>query len=367
MSWLESNYEKAAVGGAAGVAVVLAFLGYLKFSGVQDDFTAESGAEEKKDPSVQNAAMVDKAIASRSRQVLWLEPVGPGDRKLPLLTGVPLFVRKDNPDEAIDLFTAEPVHPPIDNKWWIEYRLDPGKADAPQQDEDSDGFTNLEEFLAKTSPADAKDFPPLIGKLRFDKDISVAWSLRPGFPEMNKTDLSGGRFYLDSNNDPDNRPRDPANRTALGAPLKPGDMIFIEEPMKLRFKFLGLEERRLMNPRLNIEETKTIARFEDQKPNKKGMVHEFEAPLNEGRIWADDVIKFDREAVLVLEAGSEKGATETIAENTRFGLPFSSAKKDYLLKKVTPQAVEVEYTDAKSGETKTVTIPQGQFPNLEAK
>lgn len=360
MSWLEQNYEKAALGGAAGLAVLLAFLGYLKIGGVQDDFSAESGADEKRDPSVQNASMVDKAISSRSRQVLWMEPVAPGDRKLPLLTGVPLFVRKDTPDDAIDLFTADPVHPPIDNKWWIEFRLDPGEADAPQQDADGDGFSNLEEFLAKTDPTNDKDFPPLIGKLRFDSDQSAVWSLRPGFPEMNKTDLSGVRLYLDDLTQP-------ASRTPMGTSVKPGDMLFAQDPMQGRFKFLGLEERRVMNPRLNVEETKTFARFEDQQSNKKGIIHEFEAPLSESRIGADDVRKYDRDAVLVLEAGPEKGSTETVAENTRFGLPFSSTKKDYLLKKVTPEAVEVEYTDAKSGETKTVTIPKGEFPNLEAK
>lgn len=359
MSWLEKNYEKAAVGGAAVVALGLAFFGSLKFNGVDEDFTVPEGAKEQRDPTVRDAALVDKAIASRTRQVLWLEPVGAGDRKLPLFTGVPLFVHKDKTDEAIDLLTAPQVHPPIDNAWWIEHGLDPGVADAPAQDGDSDGFTNLEEFLAKTNPMDAKELPSLLAKLRFQKDQSERWSLRPGFPEINKTDISGVRLYLEGKTEP-------ANKTKTGEAVKPDAIFFDADPMKGRFKYLGLVEREQLNPRTQVKQKFVFGRFEDQKPNKKGDIHEFEAPLSESRIWADDVQKFDRSADLMLEGGAEKGSSAIVPERTRFGLPFSNPKKDYLLKKVTPEEVEVEYTDAK-GETKSTTIPIGGLPKLEEK
>ena len=40
MSWFSKNYEKAALGGAVAVALGLAYLGWSKFGGVDEDFDA---------------------------------------------------------------------------------------------------------------------------------------------------------------------------------------------------------------------------------------------------------------------------------------------------------------------------------------
>lgn len=63
-----------------------------------------------------------------------------------------------------------------------------------------------------------------------------------------------------------------------------------------------------------------------------------------------------------LEAAGNEGKTEVIPENTKFGLPFNAKEKNYLLKKVTPEQVEVEYTDPKTGQKTNVTIDKGSFP-----
>lgn len=50
----------------------------------------------------------------------------------------------------------------IPDKWEVKYGMNPkDKADA-DADADQDGFTNLEEYLAKTDPSDASSHPPLI-------------------------------------------------------------------------------------------------------------------------------------------------------------------------------------------------------------
>lgn len=353
MSWLEKNYEKAAVGGAAIAALGFAALGYLKVSGVPEDFSVQIAGSGPSEIAVKDAGLVAKAIASNSRKLEVPERDVEG-QPVDILTGVPLFIHRDNPNVIINLYTAPPVHPPIPNKWWIEYRLDPGYADSPQRDADSDGYSNLEEFAAKTSPIDPKDHPSLLDKLKFI-DLaaeSIEWSLRPGFPSADGK-LSFKYYEKD-------RPLDPKNKNAVGVELAPGDMFFATEPLKNRFKFLGLEKVRERNSRLNIDEDVTYARIEDQRPNKKGTVYRIPAPLQESRVW--DLSKHDRSADFSLEAAGHEGKIETVPENTKFGLPFDSKEKNYLLKTVTPTQVEVEYTDPKTGEKTTVTIEKGSFP-----
>ena len=66
--------------------------------------------------------------------------------------------------------------------------------------------------------------------------------------------------------------------------------------------------------------------------------------------------------MLRLEAAGNEGQLETVEENTLFGLPLDNPKKEYLLKKVTPENIEVEFTDPKTGEKTSVSINKGAFP-----
>ena len=49
--------------------------------------------------------------------------------------------------------------------WEKKYGLNPSDADDAEADADGDDFTNLEEFLAKTDPTDAKDHPDYLDSL----------------------------------------------------------------------------------------------------------------------------------------------------------------------------------------------------------
>ena len=60
----------------------------------------------------------------------------------------------------------------LPDEWENRHGLNPGDAADANSDKDGDGFTNMEEFLAKTDPADPKDHPPYIDSL------SVALPLR---------------------------------------------------------------------------------------------------------------------------------------------------------------------------------------------
>ena len=349
MSWISKNYEKAALGGAAVLALGLAFLGWNKYSGVHDDFGPGPGSGGKHDTGVAGAELVPQAQQSLKLDHAWHTGID-DERPVDLFTGIALFVHKNNPDVPVDPIKDPPIHPPIPNKWWLENRIDPGFGDSPACDPDADGFTNLEEYNASTDPNNAKSYPGLLAKLMFAKEERLTWVIRPGFSD-------GDNFPF---NYEDSKKR--TNRTPAGVAVAPNGLFFSNEPMKNRFKYLGKEVRREMNKNTNTEEEITYARIEDQRPNKKGVVYMIPEGLSENRKNA--FAQFDRTAVFSLEALGKNGAEFKVEENTAFALPPDAPKKDYLLKKVSAGSVTLEYPDSQ-GNRKTVEIPKGGMPQLD--
>lgn len=348
MSWISKNYEKTALGGAVVLALGLAFLGWTKFSGVHDDFGPGPNTGGKNDTGVVGAELIPQAQQSLKLDHSWQQAID-DERPVDLFTGIALFVHKNNPEVPVDPIKDPPIHPPIPNKWWLENRIDPGFGDSPACDPDADGFTNLEEYDAKTDPNNPGSYPSLLAKLMFVKEERLTWVVRPGFSDGDKFSYA----YEDS--------RRRANRTPADKLLAIDDLFFLNEPMKNRFKHLGKEVRREMNRNTNSEETITYARFEDQRPNKKGVIYTVPEGLSDNR--KNDFTQHDRTAVFSLEALGKNGAEFKVEENTAFAVPTDAPKKDYFLKKVSAGSVTLEYTDSQ-GNRKTVEIPKGGLPQL---
>jgi hypothetical protein len=348
MSWFQKNYEKAALGGAAVAALGLAFFGWQKLQAVADDFGTGLKGGGNNSTAVKDADLIAKSLASMKINRPWDKGLA-GDRPVDLFTGIALFVSSAAPDEQIDLIKDAPVHDPIPNTWWIENRLDPGYADSPARDPDADGYSNMEEFKSKTDPNDPKSVPPLIAKLMFIKDESIAWVIRPGYGD-------GGKFpfsYEDT--------KGQTNKVGAADMIEPNGLFFTKGPMANRFKLLGSEVRMELNKRINIENEVTIVRIEDQRPNKKGTIYEIPSPLADQR--KNEFVKYDRTAVFSLEALGMDGKEFKVEENTEFALPPGNAKKDYKVKTVTENSVVVEYPDA-TGAKKEVTISKGSMPQM---
>lgn len=341
MSWFSNNYEKAALGAGIAAAVGLGVLGWLKLNGVDDEFSAVFSGSGENNTAVKDAGLVAKASSGLSNPRIW-DQADVSGRPVGLFTGVPLFVTKTPGAEPVDPWGGEDIHKPIPNQWWLKYKLDPGFGDSPQRDPDGDGFSNLEEFEAKTDPTNSSDFPSIIAKLQYVRDDSLWFYVRPGFD-------SAGAFSFTY---ADGQKRE--NKTKAGAEAQPGGLFFAEGVMKDRFKLLGSEERAVKNERLNFEEKIRFVRVEDQQPNKKGRIYDIKQNFNLERERAA-YTQYDRSAVLVLEALGNQGKEFKIEENTTFSLPPDGAKKDYLLKTVTPEKIEVEFT-APDGTKKTVEI-----------
>ncbi|MCX6967125.1 MAG: hypothetical protein NTZ46_04985 [Verrucomicrobia bacterium] len=88
-------------------------------------------------------------------------------------TGADLLIDPFEPGSA-------PLHPPIPNDWFLKNKLEDRilDADVLEQDEDKDGFSNLDEFLGKTDPQKADSHPPYLTKLRLKRFIRIPFRLK---------------------------------------------------------------------------------------------------------------------------------------------------------------------------------------------
>lgn len=341
MSWFSENYEKAAVGAATVAAIGLAFAGWSKLGSVEEIFSGSPKGSGSNDPSVPGGDAVPTAKASFQLQREWVRGYDK-ERPVDLFTGVSLFVNRNDLDKPVDLGNRgePPVHPPIPNQWWIDNRVDPGFADSPQRDADDDGFSNLEEFEAKTDPMDGEAFPQLITKLSYVGDESIRWVLRPGF-------AAGENGYTFDYDDTAGL----RNRVTAAAPAQPGDLFFAEEPLKNRFKYLGFEEREVMDERLKAKVKTVFVMIEDQKPNKKGLKFEVPAAFRKNKAEMEKNSRYDRTAVLSLEALGMNGKEIKVEENTEFALPPEATEKNYKMIEVTPEEITIEFTPPEGEKT----------------
>ena len=348
MSWISENYHKVLFGGTVVIAAGLIYSAYSSSKALEEQFVLNSRPKntETTVPGMQQAEDLIKSIGSSTA----LEQQKMGDRAVDLFTSVGLVVRKGEPNQALDLKKEAAIHDPIPNQWWIDNAIDPGWGDAPQRDEDSDGFSNLEEFIAKTSPTNPEEFPSLIEKLEVASVEKFSW--RPLFNSI----LGDGKYqfrYEDS--------KGQENRIKAGDEIAVGDIFFKEGAAKGRFKLLKIEKRQ--------EESSTgmkdreYAILEDQDPAKQGATYEIPYRLNSGEKAAKMNIYNDYTIVFTLEAVGEGGKEFKVSENQTFSLPAGGTGKAYKLVGVKADAagnatsVTVEFQQAGETKTKEITVP----------
>jgi len=350
MSKLPKNFEKALLGAAGVAALGFAALGFMKSNAVEEDFNRSVAGNGKDDPSIPEAVATAKAVSSLASDLV-IQPAEDEGRPVDLFVGIPLFADKNNPNEPIDLIDGKEVHAGIPNRWWIENGADISFANSPDRDDDNDGFSNREEFEAKTHPVNPKSVPALVNKLAYLKDESTMWYVQFGLE-------SGGKWapkLVALTHDK----KKLVNKVSAVEMISPGDTFFKDGAMAGRFKFKEIIEKDVTSEKTQLTQKVKFAIYSDLKPNKEGLEYESQYGLPEAELNAKAY--HDRTAVLELRAIGYEGKEFKVEERTRFALPPDAKEKNYLLKKVTPEALEVEYTDA-SGAVKTLEISKGGTP-----
>lgn len=331
MSWIKENYEKAAIGGAAIIALGIG-AAVLLGGGEETGKAANAGAPSE-DVSVAAAARLGQALETRKGEIKVDEIVDAGGRSLGIFVGQRLFAQQDS-DTPVDLhITEKPVHEGIPNQFWLKYELDPGYANSAERDPDGDGFSNLEEAKAETSPIDAKDHPALIDKLEAVQVEQFKYRMR-------WSEFAGEQITI--------RYRDLANNN-FSTQVAPGDVFFDQEPMNKRFK---------LGQRKNVQDERGMAQdayeVEDMSPLHKGrtLLLLRRGPENGENEFADS------SATLRLAAIGQQDKPFKLQEGESFSLPFDpkAAKKPYRLKSITPEGNGFKLEIEIEGQAETIPL-----------
>jgi len=89
-----------------------------------------------------------------------------------------ILKREDGNEQLIKISEDINIHEPINNEWIMKYDLAIDDSNLKNRDFDGDGFTVLEEFLAKTNPTDATSRPPLWVKLRTKDYVEIPFRIK---------------------------------------------------------------------------------------------------------------------------------------------------------------------------------------------
>lgn len=348
MSWMSENYHLAALG--VGV-LTLGGLGYLGYSALNEteEQLALSGSSKGKTVTVPRLTELKNTAVSVAEIDEVAQPTFE-DRNINMFTSVDLFVREGSLQEAIDLLEQPPIHPGYDNQLWVDSGVDPGFSDAPDRDHDGDGYSNGEEFDFGTDPADPKDFPALVHKVKVGKIETTKWYLM-----LNST-LGNGRFQLKY------QQQDPAGKLSEirmrgDENVKVGGVFFKKEPAQNRFKLVNIGEREVK--RGGAATKQKTATVEDLKPNRMG--EQFKVLFRPKGDELKNSFRFDDIVHFRVDAAGLSGESHPTELNRSFEVETNGKKSSFKLLEVKrnpdqePTSVVIEYLDSK-GEQKTREI-----------
>jgi hypothetical protein len=158
---------------AAIASSVLMVLKVLSFS---ERFVQQPAVPNNEIPNP-GSDRVDQVRQQLAKTESWAPKVVNG-YEVPLNKSIPILM-KDGSNELINPLLPEPkLRPPMTNEYLLEHELAFLFPDVGSRDPDEDGFTNLEEFTAGTSPKDGEDRPPLTDKLFVVERISVPYIVK---------------------------------------------------------------------------------------------------------------------------------------------------------------------------------------------
>jgi len=358
MSWIEQNYEKVAVGiGALGLLSCIGIVG-LK----TDEYEKKVGTSNPRKPKMvhnDTADRLESAIQSISTKKE-IEPIvdekSQLKRELSLFLSVDRYLKTGGTD-VMDLGApnSKNVHPEIPNEWFFNHDLLDriGSKNVVHDDDDGDGFSNLEEYKAKTDPKDMKSFPGLLVKLE-------AQSVQNDQYQISYTEGAGTQVNLkvvDRRFGSSGRKRDVTGTRLSKRDMNAGDWAFDEEGRFFeRFQYVGRKKMNIKKGEMTIQQDAIIVK--DLKYTDIPDRDTVTIPRNDEPDWDEYNVK------LVLNAIGQNGAPRSIDIYQPFGLPLTSTVKKYKISAITPLAgstnkYDITIIDIESGETVR------EFKNIE--
>jgi hypothetical protein len=176
MDWIKKNPEKFSLlllsVALLGAAAFLVFTG-MKFLASFDPLKVPP-VESTKLPPLYTKSLEDAQASLEKPQTWAYDPEHLGS----LFISKPYVVLDNNtPFGDFKEPQGAMFYRPVPNDWITKYHLDLMDANVINEDPDSDGFSNKEEFLAGTDPTDKNSHPPYTDKLCLEKFISVPFRL----------------------------------------------------------------------------------------------------------------------------------------------------------------------------------------------
>ena len=162
---LKSNYDRLLLAGIGLIAAAATFFAASSALTARDEAVPPQEAA-KQEPFASDAT-VDMLRADRA--ALTEHKPWSTSEASPFVSRV--YLLKD--ERLVDILeSGNELFPGIPNAWVVEHELDYLDPGLPEADADTDGFTNLEEFTAKTNPRDAASKPAEWTKLRLG-DVKI--------------------------------------------------------------------------------------------------------------------------------------------------------------------------------------------------
>jgi hypothetical protein len=170
MDWLRTNYDRAAALVAALFLVLSALFILLGASGLSERFSIlQNGPPPNRTIPAGQGPEITKAMERLRAPTQWTAAGRSG-----LFVPEKHFIGADGQPATLRNVL---LHPPVPNDWLEDFGLPATEADVLDQDPDSDGFTNLDEWNARSNPVDKESHPPYTFKLRLRSYTREIFSL----------------------------------------------------------------------------------------------------------------------------------------------------------------------------------------------
>ena len=162
MDWIKTHYDRVALVAAA----IFLFICAISIWWSAAQFGNKLAAQQQAAPPPKAASPPGKAVElDRAAEKLQQPAQWKFGGRSGLFVPEKHFIGSDNLPATLQTTV---VHPPVPNQWFEQFGLPVENADALDEDPDSDGFTNLDEWKGQTNPTDKDSHPDYLTKLSLE-------------------------------------------------------------------------------------------------------------------------------------------------------------------------------------------------------